>query len=82
MKMKGSEIMKKSKTSSVAKNKWNAKAYDSVLINFKKGQKSPIAEYAKKKGMSLNGYINYLIKIDMGDEYPNPDNIEMTSIEK
>lgn len=55
------------KTSTAVKNKWNAQNYDQLRINVKKGQREQIQEYAKSKGMSLNGYINKLIADDMGE---------------
>ena len=56
------------KTSTASRNKYNAKAYDRLNLVVPKGQREQIQAYAKKHGMSLNGYINNLIKVDMGDE--------------
>ncbi len=53
------------KASTVTKNKWNAKNYDQLRINVKKGQRDVIRKHAESKGMSLNGYINALIEADM-----------------
>lgn len=58
------------------KNEWNAKKYDQVRLNVLKGQKEQIAEYAKAKGMSLNGYINALIAADMGEALSAPKSSE------
>ncbi len=55
------------RTSAASHNKYNAKAYDRVNLVVPKGQKEQIQEYAQERGMSLNGYINNLIKADMGD---------------
>lgn len=55
------------RTSAASRNKYNAKAYDRVNLVVPKGQKEQIQEYAQEHGMSLNGYINSLIKADMGD---------------
>lgn len=55
------------RTSAASHNKYNAKAYDRVNLVVPKGQKEQIQEYAKERGMSLNAYINNLIKADMGD---------------
>lgn len=60
------------KTSTATKNKWNAKAYDQLRVNVYKGQREQIQAYAKKKGMSLNGYINKLIADDMGEALTIP----------
>lgn len=49
-----------------ASNKYNAKAYDRIALQVRKGQKEQIANYAESKGLSLNGYINKLIADDMG----------------
>ena len=57
----------KAKASTIAKNKYNAKAYDRINLVVRKGQKEQIQEYAKEKGMSLNAYINALIQADMGE---------------
>lgn len=54
--------------SNKASQRYNAKAYDRLAIRVKKGQSEKIAEYAKSKGMSLNGYINSLIAADMGEK--------------
>ena len=57
-----------------ANEKYNAKAYDQMKIIVKKGQKDIIKSYAESRGMSLNGYINSLIREDMqahGAELPD-----------
>jgi uncharacterized protein (DUF1778 family) len=61
--LKEGEIMAKPAT--IAKNKYNAKAYDRIALQVKKGQRDIIRTYAESKGMSLNGYINMLIENDM-----------------
>lgn len=53
------------KAQTKASNKYNAKAYDRIAVQVKKGEREKIKEYAETKGMSLNGYINKLIKDDM-----------------
>lgn len=53
------------KSTTKAKNKYNAKAYDRAIISFKKGEKDAVSAYAAGKGLSLNGYIMELIKADM-----------------
>ncbi len=53
------------KPATIAKNKYNAKAYDRIALQVKKGQRKIIRTYAESKGMSLNGYINMLIENDM-----------------
>lgn len=49
------------KTSSQAKEKYNAKAYDDIRLRVPKGQKEIIQAYAEAKGETLNGLINRLI---------------------
>jgi len=53
------------KTSTASKNKYNAKAYDQLRINVKKGERDKIKAYAECQGLSLNGYVNKLISEDM-----------------
>lgn len=56
------------KPQTTASNKYNAKAYDRIALQVKKGRRDIIREYAESKGMSLNGYINKLIEEDMKQE--------------
>lgn len=51
-----------------ATQKYLAKAYDRLAIRVKKGQADKIKAYAENKGMSLNSYINELIRKDMEQE--------------
>lgn len=55
------------KTSTASKNKYNAKTYDDLKIRVKKGEGEIIKYHASAQGKSLNGYINDLIKADMGE---------------
>ena len=60
------------KTSTVSKNKYNAKAYDQINFKVKKGQKAVISHYATViKGVSLQKFINDAIKAAMADGYPD-----------
>ena len=54
-----------------AKNKYNAKAYDSLRIVVKKGRKDIIKAHAESKGESLNGFVNRAI-----DETMQRDNTD------
>ncbi len=60
------------KSSTKAKNKYNAKAYDRIALQVKKGTKDIIKNHAEKQGESLNGYIKKAVadryKDDTGDE--------------
>ena len=48
-----------------ANNKYNAKAYDRIALQVKKGNKDIIKRHAESKGMSLNGFINHAIDNEM-----------------
>lgn len=58
--------MAKTKTSSAVKNRYAAKAYDSLRITVYKGRKADIEAHAKNKGQSVNGLVNGLLREDMG----------------
>ena len=49
------------KTSSVAKDRYNSKAYDEIKIRVRKGQKEVIQSHAKNYGESLNRFIDRAI---------------------
>ncbi|MBR1562973.1 MAG: hypothetical protein IJ645_07185 [Ruminococcus sp.] len=53
------------KAQTKASNKYNAKAYDRIAVQVKKGQRDIIRAHAEAQGLSLNGYINKLIEQDM-----------------
>ena len=58
------------KSSTRAKNKYNAKAYDRISVTVKKGTKDEWKFEAEKQGLSLNAFIeqavqNYLDKYIM-----------------
>lgn len=55
------------KTSTTAKAKYNAKAYDQLRVLVYKGERDIIKTYAESIGKSLNGYINDLIVSDMNE---------------
>ena len=53
---------------------YNEKAYDRLAITIPKGQKQAVEAHASSKGQSVNGYVNGLIRADMGlteDEWKN-----------
>lgn len=54
------------KTSAAAKNRWNKKAYDQLRIVVPKGRKDDIEAFAASRGQSVNGYVNALIRENMG----------------
>ena len=56
---------KKNKTTQY-KNSYNASNYDSLRIVIPQGQKQAVEAHASGKGQSVNGYVNGLIRADMG----------------
>lgn len=44
-----------------ANEKWNAKAYEQILIRVNKGKKDQIQKFAESNGESLNGFVNRAI---------------------
>lgn len=54
------------KTYQDSKDKYLKEKVDTFVLRVPKGKKDEIMEYAKSKGMSLNGYITELIFSDMG----------------
>lgn len=54
------------KTSAAVKNRYAAKAYDSLRIIVPKGQKQAVEAHAQSKGQSVNGLVNALLRADMG----------------
>ncbi len=55
-----------SKASMRAVDKYVKNNYDSILIRVPKGRKQAVEAHAKKQGESVNGYVNGLIRGDMG----------------
>ena len=54
---------------------YNEKAYDRLAITIPKGRKQAVEAHASSKGQSVNGYVNSLIRADMGlseDEWKQP----------
>ena len=58
--------MAKTKTSAAVKNRYAAKAYDSLRILVPKGHKSTVQAAAEAEGESLNGYTNKALLARMG----------------
>lgn len=58
------------KTYQDSKDKYLKEKVDTFVLRVPKGKKDEIMEYAKKRGMSLNGYITELIFADMGEQKP------------
>lgn len=51
-----------SKPATKAKNKYNAKTYDRINLQVKKGERDKLRAYAESQGESLNGFINRAIR--------------------
>lgn len=58
--------MPASKAQIRATNKYIAKAYDRFSLVIPAGKKAELEAYAGKKGQSVNGLINELIRREMG----------------
>lgn len=48
-----------------ANQKYVAKTYEQLKVLVKKGQKEVIKDFAHSNGLSINAYVNKLIKEDM-----------------
>lgn len=48
-----------------AKNKYNAKKYDSLRIVVQKGARAVISDYAASQGKSTNGLVNELLESEI-----------------
>ena len=60
-------MARKTYTSAKVKARWNKKNYDRLAILLPKGQKEAFSEYARKEyGLSMNGYINMVIRTQLG----------------
>lgn len=59
------EEEKKQNAATRAKNKYNAKTYEIIKLNVKKGEKEIIINHAKSLNLSTNAYIINLIKNDI-----------------
>lgn len=53
-----------------ANEKYNAKAYDTILVRVKKGQKDKIKAHAISSGKSINDYIVTAIEVQMNNTSP------------
>jgi len=60
--------MQTGKAATKAKNKYNAKAYDSLRIIVPKGHKDTVQRAAEVEGESINGYTNKALLARMGLE--------------
>ena len=68
--------MPASKAQIDATNRYNAKKYDNLRIVIPKGRKQAVEAHAKRKGESVNGLVNELLRADMGlseDEWKQRD---------
>ena len=58
-----------------AKNKYNAKAYDRIALQVKKGRKDIIKAHAENNGESINGFVNRAIDETMERDNTNEADI-------
>ena len=70
--------MAKTKTSNAVKDRWNKQNYEDWRVRIPNGRKSTVEARAQQVGESVNGYVNGLIRADLGlsgDEWKegNPD---------
>ncbi len=49
------------KTSSVVKDRYNAKVYEEIKVRVSKGKKGIVQAHAEARGESVNGFINRAI---------------------
>lgn len=56
------------KSSTRAKNKYNAENYDNLRIVVPKGKKDKIKAFAESKGESINGFVNRVIDEAMNEK--------------
>ena len=57
---------KKGKSSTRAKNKYNAKKYDRLNIVIPKGRRKTVETFATRNGDSVNGLVNNLLRNEIG----------------
>ena len=50
------------KTSSIVKDRYNAKVYEEIKIRVAKGEKEKIRSHAEERGESVNGFIGRAIR--------------------
>ena len=55
-----------SKAQQKAVNGYISRNYDRINLTIPKGQKEAVDAHAKSKGLSTNGLVNELLRIDMG----------------
>lgn len=59
------------------KNQKNKELYDQILLNVPKGTKERLKDVASVMGISVNEYVNRLIKYDLDNDHKTEDMIEM-----
>jgi len=66
--MKGEETMPVSEAQMRASRKYDQKAYDRILVLFKKGEKDKIRAAAAIENKSVNGYITSTVMRDVEEK--------------
>lgn len=61
------------RTSSIVKDRYNAKAYDEIKVRVAKGRKEEVRTHAEARGESVNGFINRAISETMERDEAAPD---------
>lgn len=56
------------KTSSEVKDRYNRKAYDTIMLRMYKGRKEDVQAAAERAGLSLNAYIIKAIERQMSND--------------
>ena len=71
-------MARKTFTSTAVKTRWNKRHYDRISLFVKKGEKEQIKEFAQGQGMSLNQFMNDVIRsiLDVPQEEWIPQNVE------
>jgi len=62
----GVYILATTKAQQKAVHKYVKANYDRMELTVPKGRKQEIKAFAESKGLSINGYVNNLIRFDMG----------------
>lgn len=69
--------MAKKQTRTTEKNQRNKDSYDQVLLNLPKGTKDQLKDISSTIGISVNEYINRLIKHDLDNDHKHEDMVIM-----
>ena len=65
-----------------ANTKWRKKVYDQIPINTPKGKREIIKEYALKRGITLNAYLNLAIDNQLKKDGFDPSESEAEPLQE